>query len=113
MGLSLFSKAIRLLYLTLIPITLPLKLSEKLNPSGVLDSNFESKVQSKANFLHFSELVYLISTIRLNILSEVIKCQTYSLNSHFESIQKTKNWWYVQGKFPVKYPKARRLFAFF
>ena len=71
------------------------------------------KSKSKANFLHFSELVYLISTIRLNILSEVIKCQTYSLNSHFESIQKTKNWWYVQGKFPVKYPKARRLFAFF
>ena len=37
--LNVFSKAISLSYLTLIAIILPLKLSEKLNTSGVLNSS--------------------------------------------------------------------------
>ena len=43
-GLNVFSKAISLSYLTLIPIILPLRFYEKLN-SGVLNSNYELKVQ--------------------------------------------------------------------
>ena len=83
MRLNVFSEAINLSYLTLIALIILLKLSEKLKTSGVLNSNFELKAKSKTPNLHFFELFYLRWTTRLNILSEVIKSQTYSLNIDF------------------------------
>ena len=83
MPLNVFSEAISLSYLTLIALILLLKLSEKLKTSDVLNSNFELRSKSKTSNLHFFELFYLRWTTRLNILSEVIKSQTYYLNIDF------------------------------